>query len=182
MRNFSCSESPDNQSYAARSAQRYGDGYEWADVAAIEASLAINGCYTAQMAALTRLCTALGINRTIGRHALVRILHFAPEQRLTQFEIAAEMQVSSSNVTFLVDGLEKESLVRRVPHPTDRRTVYVQLTDEGMQFAQLLVPSMARFMGEMLSGFDADEKRTLAALLERLRRNAESFDANKVEL
>ncbi|HEX5368496.1 MAG TPA: MarR family transcriptional regulator [Dehalococcoidia bacterium] len=182
MRNFSYSESPANHGYAGRSAQRYGAVYEWADVAAIEASLAINSCYTAQMAAITRLCTALGINRTIGRHALVRILHFAPDQRLTQFEIAAEMQVSSSNVTFLVDGLEKEGLVRRAPHPTDRRTVYVQLTDEGMQFAMRIVPSLARFMGEMLTGFSEDEKQTLGDLLERLRRNAESFDASKIEL
>jgi DNA-binding MarR family transcriptional regulator len=181
MSSFSYSESTENRGYAGRSADRYGAAYDWADTAAIEASLAVNNSYNAQMAALTRLCSSLGINRTIGRHALLRILHFAPSQRLTQFEVAAEMQVSSSNVTFLVDGLEKEGLVRRVPHPTDRRTVYVELSAEGKQFAGRIVPSMARFMSEMLSGFDEQEKQTLAVLLERVRRNAESFDASKIE-
>ena len=181
MSSFNYSESPANRGYAGRSAERYGAVYDWADTAAIEASLAVNNSYNAQMGALTRLCSRLGINRTIGRHALLRILHFAPGQRMTQFEVAAEMQVSSSNVTFLVDGLEKEGLVRRVPHPTDRRTVYVELSDEGRRFAERIVPSMARFMSEMLAGFDEHEKQMLAGLLERLRRNAESFDAGKIE-
>jgi DNA-binding MarR family transcriptional regulator len=181
MNNSSFSESPNNRGFAERSAKRYGNAYDWADVAAIEASLAVNSSYTAQMAAMTRLCTALGLNRTIGRHAVVRILYFAPDRRLTQFEIAAEMQVSSSNITFLVDGLEKEGLVRRVPHPTDRRTIYVELTEEGVPFAERIVPSLARFMAAMLAGFSGSEKQTLARLLDRFRRNAESFDARIVE-
>ena len=132
------------------------------------------------MAALARLCAALGINRTIGRHALIRLLHFAKGHRLTQFEIASEMQVTSSNVTFLVDGLEKEGLVQRLPHPTDRRTVHVQLTAEGETFAELIVPSMARFMAAMLDGFDEEEKRRLClhagALPPQRRRFRRSFD------
>jgi hypothetical protein len=51
-----------------------------------------------------------------------------------------------------------------------------------MQFAMRIVPSLARFMGEMLTGFSEDEKQTLGDLLDRLRRNAESFDASKIEL
>src|SRR5690554_1373174 len=136
--------------YAARAASLYAGAFDWADRDAIEASLAVNTAYHAQMAALTRLCSALGINRTVGRHALIRLLHFAEDHKLTQFEVAAEMQVTSSNVTFLVDGLEKEGLVQRVPHPSDRRTIYVQLTEEGERFAELIVPSMARFMAAML--------------------------------
>ena len=135
----------------------------------------------AQLGAMTRLATALGVNRTVGRHALIRLLHFAEDHRLTQFEIAAEMQVTSSNVTFLVDGLEKEGLVERQPHPTDRRTVYVQLTPAGESMAEVLVPSMARFMAAMLEGFDEEEKRTFADMLERFRRNADVYDATSSE-
>lgn len=167
--------------YAARSARLYGEAFDWADQPSVEASLSINSAYNAQHSALARMYAALGVNRTVGRHALIRLLWFAPEHRLTQFEIAAEMQVTSSNVTFLVDGLEKEGLVQRMPHPTDRRTVHVRLTQEGEQFAELIVPSMAHFMAHMLAGFSDEEKYTLAGLLERIRHNAEAFDATSLE-
>jgi DNA-binding MarR family transcriptional regulator len=176
-RNVDTTEIP----YAARSADLYAAAFDWADRPAIEASLTVNAAYNAQVGALSRLCSALGINRTVGRHALIRLLHFADAHRMTQFEIAAEMQVTSSNVTFLVDGLEKEGLVQRLPHPTDRRTVHVQLTPEGETFAELIVPSMARFMASMLDGFDDEEKRVFVGLLERFRRNAEGFDAHSID-
>lgn len=169
------------KTYAARSAELYSNALEWADAVAVEAALAVNAAYMAQLGAMTRLATALGVNRTVGRHALIRLLHFAEDHRLTQFEIAAEMQVTSSNVTFLVDGLEKEGLVERQPHPSDRRTVYVQLTPAGESMAEVLVPSMARFMAAMLKGFDEEEKRTFADMLERFRRNADVYDATSSE-
>ena len=172
---------PIESSYATRSADLYAEAFEWADRSAIESALSVNAAYVAQSGALARLSSALGISRTMGRHALIRLLHFANQHRLTQFEVASEMQVTSSNVTFLVDGLEREGLVQRLPHPTDRRTVYVQLTPEGEAFAQLIVPSMARFMAAMLQGFDEAEKRAFAGLLDRFRRNADAFDPNSID-
>lgn len=163
--------------YAAHSADLYARAFDWADEGAIEAALSVNAAYHAQMGAMTRLSAALGVSRTTGRHALTRLLYFAEDHRLTQFEIASEMRVTSSNVTFLVDGLEKEGLVQRLPHPTDRRTVHVQLTPEGEAAASVLVPSMAGFMASMLAGFDEAEKRQFSELLERFRHNADTFVA-----
>jgi MarR family 2-MHQ and catechol resistance regulon transcriptional repressor len=169
------------ETYAHRTANLYAAAFDWADAAAIEASRSVIDAYHAQTAAVARLSTAIGANRTVGRHALVRLLHFADGKRMTQFEIAAEMRVTSSNVTFLVDGLEKEGLVRRLPHPSDRRTVYVQLTEEGEAFANLIVPSIARFMACMLEGFTDAEKQVLVGYLDRLRRNAEAFEAKALD-
>ncbi len=175
------SSEPSDTIYAAHSAELYARAFDWADAAAIEGALSVNAAYNAQVAAMSRLCAAQGISRTVGRHALIRLLHFAEGHRLTQFEIASEMQVTSSNVTFLVDGLEKEGLVQRLPHPTDRRTVHVELTSAGETMADLIVPSMARFMAAMLDGFDEDEKRLFATMLERFRRNADAFDAHSID-
>ncbi len=46
-------------------------------------------------------------------------------------ELSEHLMVTPRNVTALVDGLEKEGLVRRVPHPTDRRATYIELTSAG---------------------------------------------------
>jgi DNA-binding MarR family transcriptional regulator len=46
-------------------------------------------------------------------------------------ELSEHLMVTPRNVTALVDGLEKEGLVRRVPHPTDRRATLIELTEAG---------------------------------------------------
>lgn len=48
-------------------------------------------------------------------------------------ELADRLSVTKRNVTALVDGLEKEGLARRQPHPTDRRSTVVALTALGKE-------------------------------------------------
>jgi DNA-binding MarR family transcriptional regulator len=168
-------------SYAARAARVYATAYDWSDEPAIEACINVDITHTAQVAALGRLCDTLGVPRTVARFQLVRILYFSLLKRLTQVEVANEMMVTSANVTFLVDGLEKDQLVRRVPSLTDRRTVYVELTESGELLAERIVPSMARFMGRLMEGFSDEEKHQLSGLINRLRCNAEAFESRSID-
>ena len=46
-------------------------------------------------------------------------------------ELAEEMRVSPRNITGLVDNLERDGLVERVPDTTDRRSVHAHLTQRG---------------------------------------------------
>lgn len=46
-------------------------------------------------------------------------------------ELAQKMGVTTGTLTVLVDRLEKGDMVRRVPHPEDRRSIIVELTDKG---------------------------------------------------
>ena len=46
-------------------------------------------------------------------------------------QLAERIACVKSNVTQLVDRLEADQLVRRVPDPTDRRSVRAEITDEG---------------------------------------------------
>jgi DNA-binding MarR family transcriptional regulator len=167
--------------YASRAAKDYAGAYEFADLPAIEAAISVSLTNAAQASAMGRWCDSLGISRTVGRYQVLRILFFTPEHRLTQVEVAGEMQVTSANVTFLVDGLEKDGLVRRVPSLTDRRTVYVELTDAGLAFAERIVPSFASFMGAIFEGFSAAEKRQLSELLDRVRCNADRFETRSLD-
>lgn len=45
--------------------------------------------------------------------------------------LAERLSCVRSNVTQLVDRLETDGLVRRIPDPTDRRSVLAELTEEG---------------------------------------------------
>lgn len=66
----------------------------------------------------------LGINRTDGR--CLDIL----EQRgpITAGELARACGLTTGAMTTLLDRLERLGYLRRVPHPTDRRRVVVELT------------------------------------------------------
>jgi len=48
-------------------------------------------------------------------------------------ELAESEQVRLPTMTRIVSGLEELGLARRVPHPTDRRSVLVEMTDTGAE-------------------------------------------------
>ncbi|WP_084773270.1 MarR family winged helix-turn-helix transcriptional regulator [Nonomuraea candida] len=52
-------------------------------------------------------------------------------QEMTARRLADLLQCDASTATAMIDRLEKRGLVRRVPHPTDRRVKVIQLTPEG---------------------------------------------------
>jgi DNA-binding MarR family transcriptional regulator len=157
--------------YGPELAQRYAQEYTWSDELAMEASIRLNSAYAAQVAALGRFFRSLGMEKRESRYSVLRILYFAETPR-TQNDLRVELNVTSPNVTYLIDGLEREGLVTRVAHPSDRRTGFVELTAKGRELAAALVPGMAEFMGEMSKGMTDDEKRTLIELLDKFHRNA----------
>jgi len=73
-------------------------------------------------AALTR---ALGV-----AHAdLAALEHLEADGPLTQRELAQRLLLTSGGITVLVDRLERAGWVSRRPHPTDRRSTLLELTD-----------------------------------------------------
>ncbi len=50
---------------------------------------------------------------------------------MTQKDLASALACKPSNVTFVVDKLESRGLVERRPHPTDRRSKILHLTEPG---------------------------------------------------
>jgi len=46
-------------------------------------------------------------------------------------ELAERMGVTTGTLTVLADRLEKSGMIRRKPHEADRRSILVELTDQG---------------------------------------------------
>ncbi|MFE0106214.1 MarR family winged helix-turn-helix transcriptional regulator [Streptomyces sp. NPDC059009] len=84
---------------------------------------------------------------------------------MTMRELAERMSCEPSNATFVVDKLEKQSLIERHPHPTDRRAKQLILTDEGAELRERLLDLLTQ--DSPLAGLTQDEQRTLQGLLER---------------
>jgi len=76
--------------------------------------------------------------------------------------------LSPRNMTVLVDGLEKEGLVERVPHPSDRRITLIGITESGSRLVKsALGPSQAK-AAALFDDLSATEQKELVRLLTKL--------------
>ena len=73
--------------------------------------------------------TLIGDASTYARMRLLCELHRDGPQRMA--DLASALDVTPRNVRMLVDGLEREGIVQRRPHPTDRRATVIELTDSA---------------------------------------------------
>jgi DNA-binding MarR family transcriptional regulator len=85
-------------------------------------------------------------------------------------DLADALAVTPRNVTALVDGLEAEGLIRRVPHSTDRRVTLVELTCSSDR-VESQFRAFQDSIGGLFADLDEDDRRTLLRLLTTLRSN-----------
>jgi len=82
--------------------------------------------------------------------------------------ISEELMVTGANITCVVDNLEKEDLVLRVPSKEDRRIINAELTPKGREKMQELFPKYVDNMSEIAGKLSETEQRDLTRLLEKL--------------
>ncbi|MEM9649850.1 MAG: MarR family transcriptional regulator [Bacteroidota bacterium] len=79
------------------------------------------------------------------------------EDGKTQNELGDSVGKFKTSVTKLIDGLEKRRLIQRTPHPTDRRSNMIYLTDVGKNIKKQLVPIIEKTLDEAHKNI-SDEK------------------------
>ena len=87
--------------------------------------------------------------------------------RSRMHELADLVVLSRSNLTRLVDRLEKAKLVRRVRSEDDRRGAYAEITAEGRKLRRRMWPVYAAAIDEL---FAAHLSRTEAESIDRALR------------
>lgn len=84
---------------------------------------------------------------------------------MTMRELAERMSCEPSNATFVVDKLEKQGLVERHAHPTDRRAKHLVLNAEGTALRGRLLELLAQ--DSPLAGLTPQQQHVLHDLLEQ---------------
>jgi DNA-binding MarR family transcriptional regulator len=82
--------------------------------------------------------------------------------------LAAEFGFAPRTITELVDTLERDGLAARQPDPTDRRALLVTLTSEGEAALAVAYATRARLMKQVFGALAADDRATMARLLQSL--------------
>jgi len=99
---------------------------------------------------------------------LATLFRNGPSHKLTPTQLAHSMIVTPGAVTQRLARLEEKGLIVRTHNTGDRRVVSVQLTDEGKQLVEAVLPDHLSNEQRMLSQFNTDELEDLASLLRRM--------------
>jgi len=83
-------------------------------------------------------------------------------------ELGATLGLAKSSLTGLVDRSERNGLVERRPDPQDSRAVRVALTRQGGSLVEDFYAETCRRVEQLMTGFTATERDTLAGLLGRV--------------
>src|SRR6476620_6068744 len=93
---------------------------------------------------------------------------------LTPSEIADRVLVASATMTATLDLLERRQWIRRLPNPADRRSVLVEITDDGRAVTDRMLPVIRTVEKTTMAVLSEQERAQLVEMLDKgLRRSAE---------
>ena len=84
--------------------------------------------------------------------------------------VAERLIITTGSMTSMLDTLEKRGLVRRMPHPSDRRKLLVDITDEAVTILDEMLPSFHQRERRLInSALTKREQRDLLRILAKLQ-------------
>jgi DNA-binding MarR family transcriptional regulator len=98
---------------------------------------------------------------------------------MSQRELSEVLVVDRSNVTGLLDRMEKAGWVLRADDPTDRRVYRVSLTAAGQKLWAKVHPHYLAGVAAVTSGWPAAQLKTVTALLRKLEKDAVNWRSEK---
>ena len=90
-----------------------------------------------------------------------------PPYQLKPTALYKSLMLSSGTMTNRIDRLEKEGLVTRLRDPDDRRSVIVQLSEDGVERIDAAMPILFEKERRFLANLSQTETAELIALLRR---------------
>lgn len=96
------------------------------------------------------------------------------EDKVTQRELCDLTRKDKPSMTRLIDNLERNKIVVRVPHATDRRVNLIHLTQYGANLNEKVTDVVQRVVDKSLEGVSEDEVNFARALLNKVINNLDS--------
>ena len=87
---------------------------------------------------------------------------------MTQGEISSKVLKSGSNMTTVIDNLERDGLVHRERDAQDRRMIHVHLTEGGTAKIESVLPGHVAALVDEFKVLSTSEQETLGELCKKL--------------
>ena len=97
---------------------------------------------------------------TFPQYALLNLL--ITQKIIPMTEASTKLHITKPAVTNLVDRLEKKRLVKRIPHPNDRRITLLQIQKKGEKIVKETQAHVLQFLLKTLHQFNAEERETIS--------------------
>lgn len=119
------------------------------------------------------LLTTPAIEGLLAKHGLARgmfdvlatLRRAGRPYRLAPSQLSKSLMLSGSGMTNRLDRLEALQLITRLPEPTDRRSIHIQLTAKGHELVEKLAPLLVHFLRNMVADFGEANVKKLTQLL-----------------
>jgi DNA-binding MarR family transcriptional regulator len=152
-------------------ARRHWDE-RWPGAAAMAAATSI---MRAQQIVLARVDEALKpYGLTFARYEALVLLTFSRRGSLPLGKMGERLMIHPTSVTNIVDRLERQGLVRRLQHPTDRRTTLCEITEEGRALVADATDAVTA-VEVGVAGLDDVDLAQVTAVLQKLRAGSGDF-------
>jgi DNA-binding MarR family transcriptional regulator len=112
---------------------------------------------------------------TFARYEALVLLFFSKRGSLPMRVMGQRLQLHPTSVTNIVDRLEADGLVKRIAHPTDRRTTLVEITETGRQRRAAATQAVTD-VDFGLRGLTDRQTTALTDLLAKVRRACGDFE------
>jgi DNA-binding MarR family transcriptional regulator len=124
----------------------------------------------------TRESMSMGENELLVLRYLLRA--GSDGRSVSPSELTRYLGVSTASTTAIIDRLEKSGHVRRVPHPTDRRSIHVIATADSDSEVRATLGQMHDRMMEAVVDMPPEESAAVVRFLTRLHEAVDQVDAH----
>jgi MarR family transcriptional regulator, 2-MHQ and catechol-resistance regulon repressor len=112
-------------------------------------------------------------NLNITEFSVLEVLYHKGRQTIQQ--IGKSILITSSSMTYVIDKLEQKGLLNRIPCPEDRRVIHVELTKDGNDLMEKIMPNHHELIDDMFGFLNSNESQMLVDLLKKVRKRAENI-------
>ncbi len=117
-------------------------------------------------------------NLSITEFSVLEVLYHKDKQTIKQ--ITDKVLISSGSMTYVIDKLEQRGLIVRVPCPSDRRVIHVNLTIEGNDLMNEIMPKHVEMVDYIFGLLKDEEAEYMVELLNRVNIRTNSPDLQNI--
>jgi DNA-binding MarR family transcriptional regulator len=119
----------------------------------------------------------IAAHHDIGMNEVRALSRIAEGEHMTPKALAESLELTTGSVTALVDRLERSGLVERTPHPHDRRSLQLELTEEGRAKMDAVFGAFESQVQEAVNEVPEEQVRAANAYLAVIARTVRSSGA-----
>ncbi len=102
------------------------------------------------------------------RYGVLLMLYIESENEWTPADLADAGNISRATMTGLLDGLEKQGYIARLPRPGDRRSIVIQLSAAGREFVDEMLPDHFNRLADAMGELGPTERKALMKIVPRV--------------